>query len=140
MTKYKTKSIDYTGCNPTIAAYLQRGEAVWCRVWDFNYEHAPNCNVVGFMSDSHGRKYMTENGSSWNHAEPIPQPERRLKKASEIIAECERRGWTLRLNMPSDSFGWYDGSHFNWIFCEYFQDCGKTESRFNWPDWAWEEV
>ena len=23
------------------------------------------------------------------------------------------------------------------IIASWFSDCGKTESNYNWPDWAW---
>lgn len=104
---------------------------MWCRVWD--EDESSKGYVIAYL-DIEELLYGVADGSAWQHAEPIPQPERRLKRASEIIAECERRGWVLYHS------GWTGKEKGEGYIClDMLADCGKSESKYNWPNWAWTE-
>ena len=139
--KYRCKKIDYTGCHPEIASHLQRGEAVWCRVWDENPTPDDLCGyVVNYDIVKHESPYHVEFDDGeyrdwFKYAEPIPQSERRLKKASEVIAECEARGMKFRYSNNSIPPSWYGNDEH--IAAFMLADCGKSESKYIWPDWCW---
>jgi len=52
MKKYKTKPIDYTGCDPVIAEHLQRGEMIACHCFDASTGYRVPDQVKSFDVDN----------------------------------------------------------------------------------------
>lgn len=109
MSRYKTRPIDYTGCNPVIAEHLKKSKDIECKVWDVKSENSNKGFVVGYMSSSN-YKYLVDFGDgdmdTMRHAEPIPTMNR-FRKASWIIKWLEDNGWKY-YNM---SEAYYKDSH-----------------------------
>jgi hypothetical protein len=67
--KYKTKPIDYTGCNPIIAEHLKRGEAIWCEVQQVATK---SYQVWVYSYDVTAKDYFDTENQNWKVAKPIP--------------------------------------------------------------------
>jgi len=111
---YKTKPIDYTGCNETIADHLRRGLAIECRVGS-----STSTFVVAFTGSKTGFPYVSENGHQWDRAEPIQYVETKtLKQPVELMQALVDGGWKV-----SDKTGnWRHDSMPNfpiafWMYC-----------------------
>lgn len=136
---YKVKDKDFTGCDPIIAEHLKKGKHILCRAWDSRKEMADTTFITNYNNlDTFCYKTLR---SEYKHAEPIPFIHR-LKKASEIIKECENRGYEKAEGIIDKVcvgfIGWRSkNSADKPVYINMLIDCEKTTSSFDWPDWAW---
>jgi len=129
---YYTKPIEYTGCDPVIAAALKQGLSIKCKVWnDHGYKVKEPITRYNVGSNY---PYGGENG--WTHAEPIPKPKkiRRVMGPVEVMQELVNRG--CKCDIAGD---WRDGisKSLAWVG-KSFKYCGRSdqESLEAVPDWA----
>jgi hypothetical protein len=96
---YKTKPIDYEGCDPIIADHLRRGLAIECLVW-YSERDAKEIDIVyGYISRS-SHKYCTVRCVEYRNAEPIQYTESKtLKQPVELMRVLVDGGWS------SDCYG-----------------------------------
>ena len=96
MKKYNTKPIDFTGCNPVIAEYLKRGEAIECRVWNDLSGESQTGYVIGFSaSNLHRYRCDNEGVSVHRHAEPIARKAKRIMPPERAIPVLIAEGWAF---------------------------------------------
>lgn len=111
MSKYKTKPIDFTGCDPVIAEHLKRGEAVLCKVGQSD----TRAYVTGY--DRREPFPYKVDGNAYKHAEPI-EIKLYWRKASEIVKWLEDNGWTPDFNGDWWKLGDKGKWHASWFhFC-----------------------
>jgi hypothetical protein len=128
MQKYKTKPIDYTGCNSIIAEHLKRGEQVECEVSGIK-------TTEQYVSSYHLSSkdipvYGTEKSESYyTKAEPIAYTQY-VKKASTIVEWLEDNGYTV------DKQGnWNSEDNIDFAY-NMFVHCGRADydDDFEWLD------
>lgn len=128
MPKYKTKPIDYTGCDPVIAEHLKKGEAIYCKCWD-DYEQDFKYAYVIIYNIKQDLPYKAE-FYCYKHATPVLS-RTRVKKASEIVKWLEDNGYRVNENGSWVHFN-FEKLTFSYIM---FQYCGKESSdTFDWLD------
>ena len=81
MKRYITEDIDYTGCDPVIAAFLKDGKKVKCLCRDFTDGGVVDRWVIGYSANEKSC-YITDCGN-FRFAEPIEQ-KRKAKTLVEI--------------------------------------------------------
>lgn len=132
--KYKTKPIDYTGCNPVIVDHLKRGLAVECWCWDEVFDKG--CKDLVLCIDTNKTyKYRAVN-ENYSNAEPIEiKTVLRKKKASEIVKWLEDKGYEF------DGELWVSKSFVAQIYnSNIFLDCGKQVMKpMSWAPSEWYE-
>jgi len=116
MKKYTTKDIDYTGCNPIIVEHLKQNKAILCKVSDVDDWLLDPEMVIGYKRA--GNHYRTER-SFYLYAEPIPVPEPKVKKSSEVMKVLEDEGYEV------DEDGLWKGDGPTFV-PEMWQYCGKV--------------
>jgi len=122
-SKYTTKSIDYTDCDPVISAHLQRNEQIFCVVWDDIMGEKREGFVIAYRKDN-SYPYKTD-GSLYVNAKPIEKVSK-VKKASEIVKWLEDNWYEV----DSDGDWVGDGLTF---WSEMFQYCRKSKPE----KWCW---
>jgi len=102
--KYKSKKIDYSGCNPIIAEHLQRGEAVLCRDSD-----GRKCYVTSYEPNPPSYRVMLCDIRSivWrDNIKPIPTIHR-IMPPERAIPVLIAEGWRFtkcgEMYKPDDS-------------------------------------
>jgi hypothetical protein len=117
MTKYKTIDIDYTGCHPVIAEHLKQNKAILCKVGTPSSEGPFPVMIFAYTTGE--CPYVSEN-LQYLYAEPIPESEPKVKKASEVMKALEDEGYEV----DEDGFWMGDGPTF---VPEMWQYCGKVK-------------
>lgn len=137
MTKYKTKPIDYTGCDPVIAEHLKKGESIKCCFPD--REDLGQQYISYFDAGSpFPYRFIHHNGTydGWTKAAPVTTVTK-VKKASEIMK------WLKDNNYKVDDKGnWYRAtSRYGSFISDRWKYCGcQPDEYFSWhPAWL-EEV
>lgn len=115
---YKTKPIDYSGCNEIIADHLRRGLAIECRCWDKDVTNCCVSYISRYDTDTDDYRYVTEDDNVWKRAEPIKYAETKtLKQPVELMKVLVDGGW------KADYRGFFEKPNkpsFNpemWLFC-----------------------
>ena len=141
MTKYTTEPIDYSGCHPVIAEHLKRGEAILCRVKEFEHSTSNLAYVHGYIK-SFTWHYITISldgvYTTCQYAEPIPTKRRVLMSAEKAVVKLIENGWKIdtdgRVNHPTEIKNYCYLSELkrkegkDWNICKVF------------PDYLFEEV
>ena len=111
MKKYTTKPIDFTGCHPVIAEHLKRGEAIECKVRDYEKSPGPLRKkwVCSYLKER-SCPYITTEGIGWHYAEPIPIKVKRIMPPERAFQVLIANGFTFTstgyLAGPGSDLGW----------------------------------
>jgi len=114
---YKTKPIDYTGCNEIIADHLRRGLAIECRCWDNIKSEFAIDNIKAY--DRGGNWYVGAEGD-YTQAEPIQYSETKtMKQPVELMQALVDGGWKV------DNFGVWHHETKQSFSATWWRYCGK---------------
>lgn len=98
MPKYTTEPIDYTGCHPVIAEHLKRGEAILCRVREYDHSTPEVSYVHAYIKKfPWGYNTISLDGyyTTCKYAEPISVKRRVLMSAEKAVVKLIENGWKL---------------------------------------------
>ena len=129
---YETEDIDFTGCNPVIAAALKRGKNIKCIGTMYNNETPKEERIVERYCVNHPYPYGVKTGYNLKHAEPIKTKKVLYVKSVECI-----------LRSLSDNNYKFQGRGFSspdedaCFIIEMFKYCGQEKPDvFGWrPEW-----
>ena len=87
MSKYKSKEVDYAYCEPTIERALRNGDAIWCYVCDIesDLKECTRERVIVHFNQGLGMPYISDNGTTWGFARPVPSKVPFVKDAVSIM-------------------------------------------------------
>lgn len=140
MKKYTTKPIDFTGCHPVIAEHLKQGEAIECMVWDYDDLRCGSRRFVYQYMGGEKYPYVTNGGTHWMYAEPIP-----IKVKIKRIMPPERAIQVLIAEgFAFTSTGYLSGPGMTILTPQMYalmgEDLDGKAGEFAWPDSIIEEV
>jgi len=133
--KYKTRPIDFTGCNPVIKDAIKQGLSIHCNV---SREMSPE-KEKAYISyyDIASKRYVDTNGRAWDYAEPIPKKQK-VKSAQEIFKWLAENDFEIK--MVPGMVSWHPPKGSGYMHCftqPMLEYCGK-EPCFSYeyiPEW-----